>query len=166
MKSLRAMAPLVAPSVALTLALTSALTLALMPAPALAGGAAEAVAAAKAVNSPALIIHYSERASVHYTDEQGQLAGGAVKPVTEALAAAGITYEIRRTPAKRQLVLLKENREPACMMSWVAMPGRDSKGKLSDVIYRGEHERRLWCTRTVPDDLLKRFNAALARQPK
>jgi hypothetical protein len=52
------------------------------------------------------------------------------------------------------------------MMSWVTLPGRDSKGKFSDVIYRGEQERRLWCGKTVPDDLLKRFNAALARQPK
>lgn len=113
-----------------------------------------------------LIVHYSERAGVHYTTPQGQLAGDAAKPVTEALAAAGIAYEIRRTPAKRQLVLLKENTEPACMMSWVDMPGRAGKGKLSDVIYRGEYPRRLWCSKMVPDDVIKRFNAALARQPK
>ena len=111
-----------------------------------------------------LIVHYSERAGVHYTTQQGQLAGDAAKPVTEALTAAGIAYEIRRTPAKRQLVLLKENREPACMMSWVDMPGRDRKGKMSDVIYKGEPQRRLWCTKMVPDDVIKRFNAALARQ--
>lgn len=156
MKSLRARAPMVA----LTLALIPALALAL------AGGVAETTQAAKAAGGPALIIHYSERPPVHYTDAQGQLAGGAVKPMTEALAAAGIAYQIRRTPAKRQLVLLKENREPACMMSWVELPGREDRGKFSEVIYRGEHERRLWCSKTVPDDLLKRFNAALARQPK
>jgi hypothetical protein len=130
--------------------------------------------AAGAAPGQTLIVHYSERPAVHYTDPQGQLAGAAAKPVTEALAAAGIAYEIRRTPAKRQLVLLKENRVPACMMSWVAMPGRDSKGKFSDVIYRDAPspastrtegvERRLWCSKMVPDDLLKRFNAALARQ--
>ena len=119
-----------------------------------------------AVAGQTLVVHYSERRPVHYTTPQGQLAGQAASPVTDALAAAGIAYEIRRTPAKRQLVLLKENREPACMMSWVAMPGRDSRGKFSDVIYRGEYERRLWCTRMVPDDVIKRFNAALARQPK
>lgn len=113
-----------------------------------------------------LIVHYSERAGIHYTSQQGQLAGDAAKPVTEALAAAGIPYEIRRTPAKRQLVLLKENREPACMMSWIDMPGRGGKGKFSDVISRGEYERRLWCSKMVPDDVIKRFNAALARQPK
>ena len=113
-----------------------------------------------------LIVHYSERAGIHYTTPQGRLAGDAAKPVTEALAAAGIPYEIRRTPAKRQLVLLKENREPACMMSWVDMPGRDGKGKFSDVISRGEYERRLWCSKMVPDDVIKRFNAALAAQSK
>lgn len=136
---------------------------------------ADGVAAAHAAAQPQpLIVHYSERPSVHYTDSQGRLAGYAAKPVTDALAAAGIVYEIRRTPAKRQLVLLKENREPACMMSWIDMPGRDSKGKFSDVIYRDVpsatstraegYERRLWCSKMVPDDLLKRFNAALARQ--
>jgi len=113
-----------------------------------------------------LIVHYSERQGVHYTNPQGQLAGDAAKPVTDALTAAGIAYEIRRTPAKRQLVLLNENSEPACMMSWVAMPGRDSRGKFTDVIHRDEYERRLWCTRMVPDDVIKRFNAALARPPK
>ena len=113
-----------------------------------------------------LIVHYSERAGIHYTTQQGQLAGDAAEPVTEALTAAGIAYEIRRTPAKRQLVLLKENREPACMMSWVDMPGRDRKGKMSDVIYKGQPERRLWCSKMVPDDVIERFNAALAAQPK
>lgn len=113
-----------------------------------------------------LIVHYSERAGIHYTNQQGQLAGDAAKPVTEALTAAGIPYEIRRTPAKRQLVLLKENREPACMMSWVDMPGRDGKGKMSDVIYKGEPQRRLWCSKMVPDDVIKRFNAALPAQAK
>lgn len=113
-----------------------------------------------------LIVHYSERAGIHYTTQQGQLAGDAAKPVTEALTAAGIAYEIRRTPAKRQLVLLKENSEPACMMSWVDMPGRDRKGKMSDVIYKGQPERRLWCSKMVPDDVIERFNAALAAQPK
>ncbi|USX14035.1 hypothetical protein NHH88_31085 [Oxalobacteraceae bacterium OTU3CAMAD1] len=122
--------------------------------------------AAGAAAGQTLIVHYSERAGIHYTNQQGQLAGDAAKPVTEALTAAGIAYEIRRTPAKRQLVLLKENREPACMMSWVDMPGRDNKGKFSDVISRGEYERRLWCSKMVPDDVIKRFNAALAAQAK
>jgi hypothetical protein len=113
-----------------------------------------------------LIVHYSERAGIHYTTPQGRLAGDAAKPVTDALAAAGIAYEIRRTPAKRQLVLLKENREPACMMSWVELPGRDDRGKFSDVIHKGEHQRRLWCSKMVPDDVIQRFNAALAALPK
>ncbi|SEO39060.1 hypothetical protein SAMN05428959_107156 [Duganella sp. CF517] len=113
-----------------------------------------------------LTVHYSERAGVHYTTPQGRLAGEAARPVTEALDAAGIAYEIRPTPAKQQLVLLKENREPACMMSWVELPGRDDKGKFSDVIYRDTSERRLWCSKVVPDDVIERFNAALARQAK
>ena len=110
-----------------------------------------------------LILHYSERAPLHYTGAHGELAGDAAKAVTDALTAAGIAYEIRRTPAKYQLVRLRENREPACMMSWIRMLERDRKGKFSDVIQKGT-ERRLWCGKMVPDDVLKRFNAALAAQ--
>lgn len=127
--------------------------------------------AAAAAAGQTLIVHYSEREPLHYTDPQGRLAGAAARPVTEALAAAGIAYEIRQTPAKRQLALLKENREPACMMSWIDLPGRDRRGKFSDVIFQDPTAasgggRRLWCARMVPDDVIKRFNAALAARPK
>jgi uncharacterized protein (TIGR02285 family) len=32
-------------------------------------------------------------------------------------------------------------------------------------LYKG-YERRLWCSKAVPDDVFKRLNAAIARQPK
>jgi hypothetical protein len=111
---------------------------------------------------PGLTIHYSERAPLHST-QQGMLTGDAALPVLTALKAAGIDYAVRSTPAKQQLVILKENRVAACMMSWVDLPGRDQRGKFSAVIYRDSHgERRLWCTKAVPDEVLQRLNAALA----
>jgi hypothetical protein len=112
---------------------------------------------------PSLTIHYSERAPLHYT-QQATLVGDAALPVLTALKAAGISYAVRSTPAKQQLVILNENRTPACMLSWVALPGRTQRGKFSTVIYRDSHgERRLWCTKTVPDEVLQRLNAALAQ---
>jgi len=111
---------------------------------------------------PSLTIHYSERAPWHYT-QQGVLVGDAALPVLAALKTAGIGYAVRSTPAKQQLVILNENRMPACMLSWVDLPGREQRGKLSNVIYRDSHgERRLWCTKAVPDEVLQRLNAALA----
>ena len=114
-----------------------------------------------AAAEPALTIHYSERAPLHYT-QQATLVGDAALPVLAALKAAGIEYAVRSTPAKQQLILLNQNRAPACMLSWVDMPGRDQRGKFSAVIYRDSHgERRLWCTKAVPDPVLQRLNAAL-----
>lgn len=114
---------------------------------------------------PSLTIHYSERAPLHYT-QQGTLVGDAALPVLTALKTAGIDYAVRSTPAKQQLILLNDNRAPACMMSWVDLPGREQRGKFSAVIYRDSHgERRLWCTKEVPDEVLQRLNAALALPP-
>jgi hypothetical protein len=100
-----------------------------------------------------LIVHYSELPPLHYAGPQGKLTGYAAKPVTDALTAAGIAYEIRQTPAKFQLVLLQENREPACMMSWIDMLGRDRKGKFSDMIYQDKRPFALtWAGNRAMED--------------
>ena len=85
-----------------------------------------------------LIVHYNLRPPLHYATPQGTLTGLAAKPVIDALNAAGIAYEIRQTPAKRQLALLLQQgaQEPACMMSWLDAPGRERFGKFSDMIYQ------------------------------
>ncbi|MET0322518.1 MAG: hypothetical protein ABW069_17485, partial [Duganella sp.] len=99
---------------------------------------AAAAAAATAVPAPApapiLIIHYSEHAPLHVTTANGKLAGDAAAPVLAALNAAGIRYAVQRTPAKQQLIILDDNRVAACMLSWVALPGREQRGKFSAVI--------------------------------
>lgn len=128
--------------------------------------AAATAAAPAPAPAPALTIHYSEHAPLHVTTANGELAGDAAAPVLAALNAAGIRYAVQRTPAKQQLIILDDNRVAACMLSWVALPGREQRGKFSAVIYREGRggnivERRLWCTKSVPDDVLQRFNAAL-----
>lgn len=95
-------------------------------------------AATAAAAEPPLIVHYAVRPPLHYATPQGALTGYAAKPVIDALTAAGIPYEIRQTPAKRQLALLRQqgSQEPACMMSWLEASGRERFGKFSDVIYQ------------------------------
>ena len=127
--------------------------------------AAALIAIAAPVGAEPLLIHYNDRPPQHYA-ERGTPRGPAIDKVTAALKAAAIPYEIRNTPAKEQLVLLQANTEPACMLAWAALPGRDRKGKFSEVIYRDEPkgtERRLWCTRATPDDWMQRLNAALRK---
>ena len=114
-----------------------------------------------------LIIYYNDRPPHHYTDDQGVPQGPAISKVSAALKAAAIPYDLRTLPAKQQLVKLQENQERACMMAWVDIPGRDSKGKFSEVIYKDEpegYERRLWCTKAVPDEEMQRLNTALRKQ--
>jgi hypothetical protein len=106
--------------------------LAALAATGIGAGAAEQPSAAP------LIVHYNLRPPLHYATPQGALTGFAAKPVIDALTAAGIPYEIRQTPAKRQLALLHQQgpQEPACMMSWLEAPGRERYGKFSAVIYQ------------------------------
>jgi len=108
---------------------------------------------------PPLLIHYNERPPQHYT-KHGVAQGPAIDKVSGALVAAGIAYELRSTPAKQQLVILKANSQPACMLAWVGLPGRERSGKLSAPVY---DERRLWCTLSVPDETMQRLNAALIK---
>jgi hypothetical protein len=112
-----------------------------------------------AAAEPPLVIHYNERPPQHFT-KQGMPQGPAISKVVEALKAAGIPYEIRSTPAKQQLVILKANQQRACMLAWVGLPGRERSGQLSEVVYE---ERRLWCTKAVPDQMMQRLNAALRK---
>jgi hypothetical protein len=120
--------------------------------------AAAAETSASAAEAP-LVIHYNERPPQHFS-KRGAPQGPAIDKVIGALTAAGISYEMRSTPAKQQLVILKANQQPACMLAWVGLPGRERSGKLSEVIY---DQRRLWCTLSVPDETMQRLNAALLK---
>jgi hypothetical protein len=113
--------------------------------------------ASSALAAEPLTIHYNERPPHHYT-RQGVPQGDAIATLSAALTAARIPYQLRNTPAKQQLVLLRANAQPACMLAWVGLPGRDRTGKLSEIIY---DDRRLWCTRAVPDEVMQRLNRAL-----
>jgi hypothetical protein len=117
------------------------------------------VAPAPALAAEPLAIHYNERPPYHYT-RYGVPQGDGINKLSAALAAARIPYQLRSTPAKQQLVLLKANLQPACMLAWVGLPGRERAGKLSEIVYE---DRRLWCTLATPDDVMQRINTALRK---
>ncbi|WP_130300738.1 MULTISPECIES: hypothetical protein [unclassified Duganella] len=120
--------------------------------------AAMLVSGAAAAETP-LLIHYNERPPYHYS-QYGVPQGPAIDKLTNALDAARIPYRLRSTPAKQQLIILQANQAPACMLGWADLPGRDSRGKLSEKIY---DERRLWCTKATPDETMQRLNQALIK---
>jgi hypothetical protein len=114
---------------------------------------------APALAAEPLAIHYNERPPYHYT-QYGVPQGDGINKLSAALAAAHIPYQLRSTPAKQQLVLLKANLQPACMLAWVGLPGRERAGKLSEIVYE---DRRLWCTLATPDEVMQRINTALRK---
>jgi uncharacterized protein (TIGR02285 family) len=93
------------------------------------------VSASTAHAAEPLVLHYIQSPPLHYADSRGVLTGLAAKPAIAALTAAGIPYEVHQTLAKNQIVVLKENREPACMLSWLQTPERERIGKFTDVVY-------------------------------
>jgi hypothetical protein len=117
------------------------------------------VLAAPALAAEPLAIHYNERPPHHFT-MQGMPQGDGIDRLRAALTAANIPYQLRSTPAKQQLVILKANVQPACMLAWVGLPGRERAGKLSEIVY---DDRRLWCTQATPDDVMQRLNKALRK---
>ncbi|MYM71360.1 hypothetical protein GTP56_04015 [Duganella sp. FT134W] len=121
--------------------------------------AALTVLAAPALAAEPLAIHYNERPPYHYT-MGGMAQGEGIDKLLVALRAANIPYQLRSTPAKQQLILLKANLQPACMLAWVGLPGRERAGKLSEIVY---DDRRLWCTQATPDDVMQRLNKALRK---
>ncbi len=106
-----------------------------------------------------LPIHYNERPPHHFT-LNGSPQGDGIDKLRAALTAANMPYQFRSTPAKQQLILLQANLQPACMLAWVGLPGRDRHGKLSEVVY---DDRRLWCTLATPDEVMQRLNTALRK---
>jgi uncharacterized protein (TIGR02285 family) len=94
-----------------------------------------AASAVQAQSPQSLTLHYIQSPPLHYADSRGVLTGLAAKPALAALAAAGIPYEVRQTLAKNQIVLLKENQQPACMLSWLQTPERERIGKFTGVVY-------------------------------
>jgi uncharacterized protein (TIGR02285 family) len=94
-----------------------------------------AVSACTAHAAEPLVLHYIQSPPLHYADSRGVLTGPAAKPAIAALTAAGIPYEVHQTLAKNQMVLLKENQQPACMLSWLQTPERERIGKFTDVVY-------------------------------
>lgn len=121
--------------------------------------AALMVFVAPALAAQPLVIHYNDRPPHHFT-QFGMPQGDGIDKLRAALTAANIPYQFHNTPAKQQLILLKANLQPACMLAWVGLPGRERAGKLSEIVYE---DRRLWCTLATPDDVMQRINTALRK---
>ncbi len=83
-----------------------------------------------------ITIHYHERAPYYYIEETGKITGICVDPAALAFEKAGIPYRWQKTPAKRQLDILKENRGEDCILGWFKNPERETFARFSLPIYQ------------------------------
>lgn len=91
-----------------------------------------------AVEKPAdgvITIHYHERPPYYVTGPLG-VYGLCADPVKQAFHQAKIPFRWEKTPAKRQLDILKENRSRACLIGWFKNSERDKFARYSHPIYQ------------------------------
>ncbi|CAM3631144.1 substrate-binding periplasmic protein [Vibrio aquimaris] len=66
-------------------------------------------------------------------DELTGLTGG---PVVKAFEQAGINFNLKKIPTKRQMHVLKENKAKVCAIGWFKKPDREQFAHFSAPIYR------------------------------
>lgn len=111
------------------------------------------VLACAASHAAPLELHYNPRPPYQYMGPHGLegLVGGTA---VQALQAAHIPFEVRETPAKRQLALLQANEGPACMVGWLKLPSREKLGKFSAPVSQDQRPAAItWAgNRAMPDE--------------
>ncbi|MCK5100993.1 MAG: transporter substrate-binding domain-containing protein, partial [Desulfobacteraceae bacterium] len=82
-----------------------------------------------------ITIHYHERPPYYVTDSSG-VYGLCSDPVKLAFKASGILFRWKKTPAKRQLEIIKANRSKECIIGWFKTSEREKFAKYSHYIYQ------------------------------
>ncbi len=82
-----------------------------------------------------ITLHYHERPPYYMTGPLG-VYGLCVDPAKLAFNRANIPFRWEKTPAKRQLDIIKENRSKDCIIGWFKNPDREKFAKYSHVIYQ------------------------------
>ncbi|GAF72998.1 unnamed protein product [marine sediment metagenome] len=80
-------------------------------------------------------IHYNERVPYLKT-ASGGVEGFTGTPATLAFKKAGITYKWKKTPPKRQMLILKRNQGCDCLVGWFKNPDREKFAKYTHHIYQ------------------------------
>ncbi len=81
-------------------------------------------------------LYYYERAPYAVTDNQGEVSGLCATPAANAFKQAGIPFQWKKMPFKRQLVTLKHNKKLACGIGWFKTSEREKFARYTDEIYQ------------------------------
>ena len=83
-----------------------------------------------------LQLYYSERTPYAVTSEQGEVSGLTATPAAHAFNQAGIPFQWKKMPFKRQLQTIKYNKKMACGIGWFKKPERKEFALFTNVIYQ------------------------------
>ncbi len=83
----------------------------------------------------AITMHYHERPPYYTTGSLG-VSGLCIDPAKLAFEKAGIPFQWQKTPAKRQLDIIKANRSRDCLLGWFKNSEREKFAKYSVSIYQ------------------------------
>jgi len=81
-------------------------------------------------------LYYYERTPYAVTDNQGEVSGLCATPAANAFQKAGIPFQWKKMPFKRQLVTIKYNKKLACGVGWFKNPEREEFTRFTDAIYQ------------------------------
>ncbi len=83
-----------------------------------------------------ILLYYYDRAPYSMTDTQGEVSGLTATPAANAFNQAGIPFQWKKMPFKRQLVTIKHNNKRACGIGWFKNTERESFVRFTDPIYQ------------------------------
>ena len=81
-------------------------------------------------------VYYEERAPYAVTGLDDYVTGLTATPVAEAFIGAGIAFEWKKMPFKRQLQTIKYDKKKACGIGWFKKPEREEFAIFSELIYQ------------------------------
>lgn len=81
-------------------------------------------------------LYYEERAPYAVSGEPGVVYGLTATVAADALNKAGILFEWKSMPFKRQIATIRSNKRNACGIGWFKKPEREEFARFSDVIYQ------------------------------
>ena len=83
-----------------------------------------------------ILLYYYERVPYAVADNQGSVSGLCATPTAKAFKKAGIPFQWKQMPFKRQLVTIKRNKKRGCGIGWFKNPEREEFARFTDEIYQ------------------------------
>ena len=81
-------------------------------------------------------LYYFERIPYAAADNRGDVSGLCATPAAKAFQKAGILFQWKKMPSKRQLAIIKHNKKKACGVGWFKNQKREEFARFTNPIYQ------------------------------